>query len=73
MRELAAKGGFHVALLDGVTGSGKTEVYFEAMAETIRRGKPDHDPDAGNRADRAVPRPLRGSASACVRPNGIRN
>jgi primosomal protein N' (replication factor Y) len=26
-------------LLDGVTGSGKTEVYFEAIAETIRRGK----------------------------------
>ena len=30
---------FHVALLDGVTGSGKTEVYFEAIAEIIRRGK----------------------------------
>ena len=30
---------FHVALLDGVTGSGKTEVYFEAIAEMIRRGK----------------------------------
>ena len=26
-------------LLDGVTGSGKTEVYFEAVAEAIRRGK----------------------------------
>ena len=26
-------------LLDGVTGSGKTEVYFEAVAETIRRGR----------------------------------
>jgi len=39
MRALAANGGFQVALLDGVTGSGKTEVYFEAVAETIRRGK----------------------------------
>ena len=39
MRALAANGSFHVALLDGVTGSGKTEVYFEAIAEIIRRGK----------------------------------
>src|SRR3974390_2008090 len=39
MRTLAASGSFHVALLDGVTGSGKTEVYFEAVAETIRRGR----------------------------------
>src|SRR6195952_235257 len=28
MRALAANGSFHVALLDGVTGSGKTEVSF---------------------------------------------
>jgi primosomal protein N' (replication factor Y) len=39
VRALAASGSFHVALLDGVTGSGKTEVYFEAVAEIIRRRK----------------------------------
>jgi primosomal protein N' (replication factor Y) len=26
-------------LLDGVTGSGKTEVYFEAIAESLRKGR----------------------------------
>jgi primosomal protein N' (replication factor Y) len=30
---------FSVHLLDGVTGSGKTEVYFEAVAEAIRGGR----------------------------------
>jgi primosomal protein N' (replication factor Y) len=32
-------GKFDVTLIDGVTGSGKTEVYFEAIAETLRQGK----------------------------------
>jgi primosomal protein N' (replication factor Y) len=31
--------GFDPVLLDGVTGSGKTEVYFEAIAECVRQGK----------------------------------
>ena len=30
---------FSPVLLDGVTGSGKTEVYFEAIAEAIRLGR----------------------------------
>ncbi|HEY0218587.1 MAG TPA: primosomal protein N' [Afipia sp.] len=39
LRDMCSQDGFNVALLDGVTGSGKTEVYFEAVAEIIRRGK----------------------------------
>jgi primosomal protein N' (replication factor Y) len=31
-------GGFRPTLLEGVTGSGKTEVYFEAAAEALRQG-----------------------------------
>jgi len=39
LREMASRDAFGVALLDGVTGSGKTEVYFEAVAEIVRRGR----------------------------------
>jgi len=31
--------GFSVHVLDGVPGSGKTEVYFEAIAEALRHGR----------------------------------
>ncbi|MBE7636337.1 primosomal protein N' [Sneathiella sp. P13V-1] len=34
-----ADGTFQVSLLEGVTGSGKTEVYFEGIAESLRQGK----------------------------------
>ena len=30
---------YHAGLLDGVTGAGKTEVYFEAVAEALREDK----------------------------------
>ena len=39
LKATLAKGGYSVTLIDGVTGSGKTEVYFEAVADTIRRGR----------------------------------
>ncbi|MCO4317467.1 primosomal protein N' [Phyllobacterium sp. 21LDTY02-6] len=37
--EAVAAGGFSVSLLDGVTGSGKTEVYFEAIAKAVEQGR----------------------------------
>jgi primosomal protein N' (replication factor Y) (superfamily II helicase) len=39
LKATVAKGGYSVTLLDGVTGSGKTEVYFEAVADAIRSGR----------------------------------
>jgi primosomal protein N' (replication factor Y) len=39
LRTIVDQGGPTVTLLDGVTGSGKTEVYFEAVAENIRHGR----------------------------------
>src|SRR5579864_2946730 len=37
--ERVESGGFHVTVLDGVTGSGKTETYFAAIAAALARGK----------------------------------
>ncbi len=39
LRVTVAQSGYSVTLIDGVTGSGKTQVYFEAVAEAVRRGR----------------------------------
>src|SRR5262245_17816339 len=39
LAEQVSAGGFGVTALDGVTGAGKTEVYFEAIAAALRKGK----------------------------------
>jgi primosomal protein N' (replication factor Y) len=39
LRESVAKRAFGVTLLAGVTGSGKTEVYLDAVAECLRQGR----------------------------------
>ncbi len=39
LKENVCSGSFKADLLDGVTGAGKTEVYFEAVMETLRQGK----------------------------------
>ncbi len=39
LKATVAKGDYSVTLIDGVTGSGKTEVYFEAVADAVRRGR----------------------------------
>ncbi|CAN1571950.1 PriA Primosomal protein N' (replication factor Y) - superfamily II helicase [Paracoccaceae bacterium] len=36
---MVAQGGYAATLLKGVTGSGKTEVYLEAVAECLRSGR----------------------------------
>ncbi|MGH6884247.1 MAG: DEAD/DEAH box helicase, partial [Hypericibacter sp.] len=38
LRDSVTKGGFSTTLIDGVTGAGKTEVYFEAIAAALEAG-----------------------------------
>jgi primosomal protein N' (replication factor Y) (superfamily II helicase) len=39
LRDGIRAGGFSATVLDGVTGSGKTEVYFEAIAAALEQGR----------------------------------
>ena len=39
LRANVASGAYSVSLIDGVTGSGKTAVYLEAIAEAVRRAR----------------------------------
>lgn len=39
LRDAVARGVYSCTLLDGVTGAGKTEVYFEAVAQALRANK----------------------------------
>ena len=39
IHEAFGRGGFHSFLLFGVTGSGKTEVYLQAIEDSLRRGE----------------------------------
>ncbi len=38
LQQAVEEGDFQVTLLEGVPGSGKTEVYFQAVAKTLERG-----------------------------------
>lgn len=39
LNDINAAAGFHVFLLEGVTGSGKTEVYLQAIARCLQQGR----------------------------------
>ncbi|MGH1399593.1 MAG: DEAD/DEAH box helicase, partial [Alphaproteobacteria bacterium] len=39
LRELVKAGAYAAALIDGVTGAGKTEVYFEGVAQVLKKGR----------------------------------
>ena len=72
-RPASRRGDFGVTLLTGVTGSGKTEVYLDAVAECLRAGPAGAGAAAGDRAVRAMAGPLPRAASAWPRRSGIPN
>ncbi|HEX2138505.1 MAG TPA: primosomal protein N' [Woeseiaceae bacterium] len=39
LEAIRSTGGFHVTLLDGITGSGKTEVYLRLIQDVLEQGK----------------------------------
>lgn len=39
LKDHVRSGEYHISLLDGVTGAGKTETYFEAVAEALKNDK----------------------------------
>ena len=61
LREAVAQQAYTVSLLDGVTGSGKTEVYFRGGRGSVAHGQAGLDPAPGNRPDEPVHRPIRGA------------
>ena len=61
-----------VTLLEGVTGSGKTEVYFEAVAEAVRQDRQALILMPEIALTGAVPRPLRRALRRRGRRPGIR-
>jgi primosomal protein N' (replication factor Y) (superfamily II helicase) len=69
LKATVAKGGYSVTLLDGVTGSGKTEVYFEAVADMIRAGP--FTPDAVNRLIKRIGERAGFPFKVHARPNSL--
>jgi primosomal protein N' (replication factor Y) len=59
LRELAGKGLIERCLLDGVTGSGKTEVYLRLIDDAWQPGPTGAGAGAGDRPDAATARALR--------------
>ena len=66
LRAAAGSRHFSVTLLDGVTGSGKTEVYYEAVAAALEGGQSSPHHVTGNRVDESVHGPFRRTVRLCA-------